>query len=167
MGLEVVAEFAPRENHCIKQLLDLRVTRLGVGQDFAYVVHRPLNRQSVSFLRALYHDHGADHLGSRGHVEVQRLAVLWRCEDWGVGMGCLQLVKCLLGLGGPGEVLVLLEEPVEGQAFLAEPRDEAAQGGEAPQHSLHPFEVPNRTYSLEGHNLFGVGLDASLGDDVS
>jgi hypothetical protein len=40
-----VAEFAPREDHCVKQLLDLWVARLGVGQDFADVVHRPLNRQ--------------------------------------------------------------------------------------------------------------------------
>jgi hypothetical protein len=84
-----------------------------------------------------------------------------------VGQGRLQLVKRILGLGGPGEALVLLEEAVEGQAFLAEPRDEAAQGGKAPQHPLHPFKVPNRTYSFEGCNLFGVGLDASLGDYVS
>jgi hypothetical protein len=28
---------------------------------------------------------------------------------------------------------------------------------------LYPFEVPNWTHSLEGCNLFGVGLDASLG----
>jgi hypothetical protein len=41
----------------------------------------------VSFLRALHHDHGADHLGSRSHIEVQRLAVLWQCEDWGVSEG--------------------------------------------------------------------------------
>jgi hypothetical protein len=32
---------------------------------------------------------------------------------------------------------------------------------------LHPFEVPNRTHSFEGRNLLGVGLDASLGDNVS
>jgi hypothetical protein len=121
MDLEVVAEFAPRENYCVEQLLDLWVARLGVGQDFADVVHRPLNWQSVSFLRAFYHDHDADHLGSRGHVEVQRLVVLRRCEDWGMGKGRLQLVKRLLGLGGLGEAFVLLEEPVEGQAFLAEP----------------------------------------------
>jgi hypothetical protein len=62
---------------------------------------------------------------------------------------------------------VLLQEPVEGQAFLAEPRYEAAQGGKAPQHLLNPLEVPNRAHSLEGRNLFGVGLDASLGDNVS
>jgi hypothetical protein len=32
---------------------------------------------------------------------------------------------------------------------------------------LNPLEVSNRTHPLEGSNLFGVGLDASLGDDVS
>jgi hypothetical protein len=43
----------------------------------------------VSFLRALYHDHGADHLGGRSYIEVQRLAVLRRCKDRRVGEGRL------------------------------------------------------------------------------
>jgi hypothetical protein len=77
----------------------------------------------VPLLRALYNDDGADHLGGRGYVEVQRFAILGRCEDWSVGEGRLQLVKRLLGLDGPAEPLVLLQEPVEGQAFLTEPRD--------------------------------------------
>jgi hypothetical protein len=51
---------------------------------------------------------------------------------------------------------VFLQEPVQGQAFLAKPRDEAAQGGKAPQHLLDPLEVPNRTHSLEGCNLLGL-----------
>jgi hypothetical protein len=42
-----------------------------------------------------------------------------------------------------------------------------AQGGEAPQDLLDPLEVSNQTHSLEGGNLFKVGLDASLGDNVS
>jgi hypothetical protein len=62
---------------------------------------------------------------------------------------------------------VFFQEPVEGQALLAEPRNEAAQGGEAPQHLLDPLEVSNRTHLLEGSNLFWVGLDASLGNNVS
>jgi hypothetical protein len=33
---------------------------------------------------------------------------------------------------------VFLQEPVEGQAFLAEPRDEAAQGGKAPPTPFGP-----------------------------
>jgi hypothetical protein len=75
----------------------------------------------VPLLRALYYDDGADHLGGRGYVEVQRFAVLRRCKDWSVGEGRLQLVKRLLCLDGPGEPLVLLQELVEGQAFLTEP----------------------------------------------
>jgi hypothetical protein len=75
----------------------------------------------VPLLRALYYDDGADHLGGRGYVEVQRFAVLRRCKDWSVGEGRLQLVKRLLGLDGPGKPLVLLQELVEGQAFLTEP----------------------------------------------
>jgi hypothetical protein len=62
---------------------------------------------------------------------------------------------------------VLLQESVEGQALLGEPRDEANQGGKAPQHFLDPLEVSNRTHPVEGHDLLGVGLDAPLGNDVS
>jgi hypothetical protein len=49
-----------------------------------------------------------------------------------VGEHRLELVPRLLGLDGPGEVLVLLQEPVEGQALVAKLRDEVAQGGKAP-----------------------------------
>jgi hypothetical protein len=84
VGLEVVAELAPREDYRIQQLLDLRVARLGIGQDLADVIDRPLYRQGVPFLRALHDDHGADHLGGRGHVELQGFTVLrWR-EDRGM-----------------------------------------------------------------------------------
>jgi hypothetical protein len=167
MSLEVVAELAPREDHRVEQLLELRITRLRFGQNLTDVVDRPLDSQGVPLLQALYHDDGADHLGGHGYVEVQRLAVQRRRKDQGVGERRLQLVKGLLGLDGPGEPLVFLQEPVEGQAFLTKPRNEAAQGGEAPQHLLDPLEDSNQTHSFEGSNLFGVGLDASLGDNVS
>jgi hypothetical protein len=84
-----------------------------------------------------------------------------------VGEHRLEFVERLLGLDGPGEALVLLQEPVEGQTLLAEPRDEAAQGGKAPQHLLHPFKVSNWAHPVEGCDLFGVGLDALLGNNVS
>jgi hypothetical protein len=45
----------------------------------------------VSFLRTLHHDHSADHLSSRSHVEVQGLDVLRRCENRGVGQGAFSL----------------------------------------------------------------------------
>jgi hypothetical protein len=108
VSLEVVAEFALREDHCVKQLLDLWVARLGLGQDFTDVVHWPLDRQGVPFLCSLYHDDGADHLSGCGDVEVQRLAVLRRRKDRGVREHHLQFVKGLLGLDGPGELLVFL-----------------------------------------------------------
>jgi hypothetical protein len=63
-------------------------------------------------------------------------------------------------------VLVLLQESVEGQPLFAKPRDEAAQGGEAPQHLLDPLKVSNRAHPLESCDLLGVGLDSPLGDDV-
>jgi hypothetical protein len=53
-------------------------------------------------------------MGGSGNVEVQRLAVLGRHKDRGVGERRLQLVKRLLGLDGPGEPLVFFQEPVEG-----------------------------------------------------
>jgi hypothetical protein len=45
----------------------------------------------VPLLRALYYDDGADHLGGCGYVEVQRFAVLRRCEDWGVARDAFSL----------------------------------------------------------------------------
>jgi hypothetical protein len=75
-----------------------------------------------------------------------------------------ELIERLLGLDGLGEVFVLLQESVEGQTFLTELRDEAAQGGKAAQHILHPLEVSNRDHPVEGRDLFGVGLDSPLGN---
>jgi hypothetical protein len=63
MSLEVVAELAPREDHRVEQLLDLRITRLHLGQNLADVVYRTLDWEGVPLLRALYYDDGADHLG--------------------------------------------------------------------------------------------------------
>jgi hypothetical protein len=68
----------------------------------------------VTFLYSFHDDDRTDHLGGRRNVEVQRLAVLGRCEDRRMGECCLQLVERLLGLDGPGEALMLLQEPVEG-----------------------------------------------------
>jgi hypothetical protein len=68
----------------------------------------------VNLLRPLYNDDRADHLGGCHEIEVQRLAALRQREDWRVRECRLQLVERLLGLDGPGEVLVLLQDPVEG-----------------------------------------------------
>jgi hypothetical protein len=70
VSLEVVAELTPRKDHCVEQLLDLRIAHLGFGQNLADVVYGPLDWQGVPLLRTLYHDDGADHLSGRGDVEV-------------------------------------------------------------------------------------------------
>jgi hypothetical protein len=132
MGLEVVVKLAPCEHHRVEQLLDLRVMRLGLRQHLADVVNRALDWQGVALLRTFHHDDGADHLSGCGDVEVQRFTVLGWCEDGRMGERRLELVKCLLGLDGPGETLVLFQESVEGKPLFAEPRDEAAQGGKTP-----------------------------------
>jgi hypothetical protein len=41
-------------------------------------------------------------------------AILTRRQNRGMGERRLQLVKRLLGLDGPGEALVFLQEPVDG-----------------------------------------------------
>jgi hypothetical protein len=78
-----VAEFAPCKNHRVQQLLNLGVARLCVREDLADVVNWPLHRQGMPFLHAFHDDHGADHLGGCGYVELQGLAVLRRREDRG------------------------------------------------------------------------------------
>jgi hypothetical protein len=73
----------------------------------------------LALLRSLHNDDRADHLGGRSDVEVQRFTVLRRREDQRVGERRLELVERLLGLDGPGEVFVLLQEPVEGPSRRA------------------------------------------------
>jgi hypothetical protein len=43
VSLEIVAELAPHKDHCVEQLLDLRIVRLGLRQYLANVVYRPLD----------------------------------------------------------------------------------------------------------------------------
>jgi hypothetical protein len=101
-------ELAMCEDHCVEQLLDLRITRLCLGQNLADVIYRPLDWQGVPLLCTLYYDDSADHLSGRDDVEVQRLAVLRRRKNQSVGERRLLFFKRLLGLNGPGEAPVFL-----------------------------------------------------------
>jgi hypothetical protein len=66
----------------------------------------------MPILHLLYYDDHADYLSGHRDVEVQRLAVSRWCED---RLVCrLELVQRVLGLNGPGEALVLLQESVKG-----------------------------------------------------
>jgi hypothetical protein len=52
---------------------------------------------------------------------------------------------------------VLLQESVEGQALFAEPRDEAAQDGKAPQHLLDPLRSRIGPIRLRAATFSGLG----------
>jgi hypothetical protein len=80
-----MTELVSREDHSVEQLLDLRITRLCLGQNLADVVYRSLDWQGVPLLRGFYYDDSPDHLGGRDDIEAQKLAVLRRRKDWGVG----------------------------------------------------------------------------------
>ena len=86
-------------------------------------------------------------------------------QDWGLCQELLDLVKCLLGLEHPFEMVSLLQKPIEGEASFAEARDEAPEHGEAPYNSLYPLYVLNRAHPCDGQNFVWVGFDAALGDD--
>jgi hypothetical protein len=50
----VVPQLSPSDQENIQELLDLRVTGLGVGQDLANKIDRALHLESVPYLLPLY-----------------------------------------------------------------------------------------------------------------
>jgi len=72
-----------------------------------------------------------------------------------------------LGFLGPNEGVHLFEELVEWHPPFAEPGDESAQGSQTAGEPLHALDVVHRTHVGNGRDLFGVGLDAVLGHNVS
>ena len=71
---------------------------------------------------------------------------------------------CLLGLD---KSVCLFEKFVERHPPFAVPRDESAQGSQTAGEPLRALDVAYRAHVGNGHDLFGVGLDAALGHDVS
>ena len=59
--LEIMLQFANRHENTENQLLPLRVSLLGICQDFADIINRPLNRVLLSFLLAFDNHDCADH----------------------------------------------------------------------------------------------------------
>ena len=68
VSLEVVAQLAPSQDHCVEQLLDLWIPCLGFKQHFTDEVHRPLDGPSVSLLLSFHKDGCADDLSHGCHV---------------------------------------------------------------------------------------------------
>ena len=67
----------------------------------------------------------------------------------------------------PDEGVHPFEELVERNPPLVEPRDESAQGGQTAGEPLYALDVAYRAHVGDGHDFFGVGLDATFGHDVS
>src|SRR6185312_10280098 len=100
MSLEVVAQLAPSQNHCVEQLLNLWIACLSFRQHLADVVHRSLDGQSMTLLFSFHHDHRADHLGRRSYVQIEGLAVRRWCENGISSERCLQPFEVFLSSGG-------------------------------------------------------------------
>ena len=114
MGLEVVAQLAPSQDHCVEQLLNLWIACLSFRQHLADAVHRPLDRQSMALLLSFDDDHRADHLSRCGYVQKEGLAIRGWCENGGVSERCLQPVEGFLGFGGSREGLGFPQESIQG-----------------------------------------------------
>jgi hypothetical protein len=54
----------------VQELLDLRITGLGIGQDLADKINRVLHLESVPCLFSLYNQSSADHF--RGGRDIQQ-----------------------------------------------------------------------------------------------
>ena len=83
----------------------------------------------------------------------------------GLHQELLDLVKFLLGLGHPFEVVGFLQKPIEGETSFTEVRDKTAEHGEAPYNSMYPLYVLNQAHPRDGRDLLWVGFDATLGID--
>jgi hypothetical protein len=79
-----------------------------------------LDRERVPLLLLLDDDGCVDHPVGRCDVPQEGFLLGGWHKDGSIGEQCLELVKSLLGLGGPGEVLRFLKEAVQGQTLLAE-----------------------------------------------
>ena len=77
----------------------------------------------------------------------------------------LDLVKRLLGLERPFEMVGLLQKPIERETSFTKARDKAAKHSEAPCNLLYPLYVLNQAHPHDGRDLLQVAFDAALGDD--
>ena len=68
----------------------------------------------------------------------------------GLRQELLDLVKCLLGLRRPFEMVSLLQKPIEGETSFTKARDKAVEHGEAPRNLLYPLYVLKQAHSCDG-----------------
>ena len=120
MRLEVVMQLPLGDKDGVQELLDLGVAGLGIRQDLANEVHGTLYFEGVSLFFSLYHQGGANHLRGGCNVEQKRFPVGWWDQDRSLHQELLDLIKCLLSLGHPIEMVSLLQKPIEGDTLFIE-----------------------------------------------
>ena len=86
-------------------------------------------------------------------------------EDGSLGERLLQVPERGVGLVIPYELIRFLEEPVQGERLLTEPRDEATQRGNAACKPLGVLEVLRILQHLDGLDFVRIGFNPSLGDN--
>ena len=67
----------------------------------------------------------------------------------------------------PNNGIHLFEKLVEWHPPFTESGDESAQGSQTVSEPLYTLDAVYRAHVGDGHDLFGVGLDATLGHNVS
>ena len=164
MRLEVVAQFAPGQDHGVDQFLDVGVACFGLREHLADEINRSLGGQSVPLFLPLYHYGGADHLGRCGDVEQEGLVDGQGYQDGRIRELCFESVEGFFGLGSLGKTLGFSQESVQRQTFFAEARDESAQGRKASHDPLYSLEVPDWSHASYGRDLLWVGFDAAFRD---
>jgi hypothetical protein len=75
--LKVVAQLSPGDEDNVQELLDLRVTCLGVGQNITNEVDQTLDLEGVAFLLQFHHDGGTHHLSGGCNVQYEWFLVSW------------------------------------------------------------------------------------------
>ena len=69
----------------------------------------------MSLFFSLYHQGDADHLHGGHNVEQKRFPICRGDQDRGLRLELLDLVKCLLGLWHPFEMVGFLQKLIEGE----------------------------------------------------
>ena len=76
--------------------------------------------KGMSLFSLLYHQGDTDHLCGGRNIEQKQFPVSQGDQDRGLRLELLDLVKCLLGLGRPLEMVGLFQKPIEGETSFAE-----------------------------------------------
>ena len=110
---------------------------------------------------------GANHVVTCRDVKEEGFSPFRSDEDWGRRQGRFEAFESLLGFLGLDEGVRPFEELVEWHPLFTEPGDEAAQGSQTADEPLYALDIVYGAHVGDGRDLFRVGLDATLGHDVS